>query len=150
MKKLITLGISSALLVTAVGCDVARTSSDAPDSVDDNPVVENAGDVEETLEDASSEIRQDQLNADIRAREERNDWLGEQTERADSDLESEVRAKLEANIPRAKLTVDAEDGKVFIVGTVPDQREYDTIEPLAKEILGVQAVEMNVEVVNPN
>ena len=150
MKKLITLGISSALLVTAVGCDVARTSSDAPDSVDDNPVVENAGDVEETLEDASSEIRQDQLNADIRAREQRNDWFGDQTERADSDLESQVRAKLEANIPRAKLTVDAEDGKVFIVGTVPDRKEYDTIEPLAKEILGVQAVEMNVEVVTPN
>ena len=150
MNKLITLLLGSSLLVSAVGCDVARTSSDAPTSVEDGVVVENPGEVEETLEDASSEIRQDQLNSDIRAREQRNDWMGDQTERADSDLESEVRAKLEANIPRAKLTVDAEDGKVMIVGTVPDRREYDTIEPLAKEILGVKAVTMNVEVVPPN
>lgn len=150
MNKLITLLLGSTLLVSAVGCDVARTSFDAPNSVDDNPVVENPGNIEETLEDASSEIRQDQLNSDIRAREQRNDWMGEQAERADSDLESEVRAKLEANIPRAKLTIDAEDGNVVIVGTVPDRREYDTIEPLAKEILGVKSVTMNVEVIPPN
>ena len=150
MSKLVTLSLGITLLFTAVGCDVARTSGDAPDSVDDGAVVEDPGQVEETLEDASSEIRQDQLNSDIRAREQRNDVFGEQTERADSDLESEVRAKLEANIPRSKLTIDAEDGNVYIVGTVPDQREYDTIEPLAKEILGVKTVELDVEVVNPN
>ncbi|MGK7951069.1 MAG: BON domain-containing protein [Xenococcaceae cyanobacterium] len=150
MSKLITLSLGITLLFTSVGCDTARTSGDAPDSVDDNVVVEEPGEVEETLEDASSEIRQDQLNADIRAREQRNDLFGEQTERADSDLESEVRAKLEANIPRSKLTIDAEDGNVYIVGTVPDRREYDTIEPLAKEILGVKTVELDVEVVNPN
>lgn len=150
MNKLITLCLGSTLLLVAVGCDVAKTSSDAPDSVDSNFVVDNPGKVGETLEDASSEVRQDQLNADIRAREERNDWFGEQTERADSDLESEVRAKLEANIPRAKLTVDAQDGKVFIVGVVPDKREYQTIEPLAKEILGVKSVIVNVDIVAPN
>ncbi len=46
-------------------------------------------------------------------------------------LESEIRAKLEANIPRAKLTIDAENGDVVIAGTVPGN-EYSTIEPLAK------------------
>ena len=149
MNKLITLLLGSTMLFAAVGCDVSRTSSDAPTSVDGSPTVEEATEVEETLEDASSEIRQDQLNSDIRAREQRNDLLGTQTERADSDIESEVRAKLEANIPRSKLTVDAEDGNVVIVGTVPDQREYDTIEPLARKILGVKSVEMNVEVLPP-
>ncbi len=147
MSKLRTLSLGITLLFTAVGCDVARTSGDAPDSVDDGvAVVEEPGEVEETLEDASSEIRQDQLNADIRAREQRNDVFGEQTERADSDLESEVRAKLEANIPRSKLTVDAEDGNVAIVGTVPSQKEYETIEPLAQEITGVKTVKMEVKV----
>ena len=60
------------------------------------------------------------------------------------------RSRQKSDIPRAKLTIDAEDGNVVIAGTVPDRREYDTIEPLAKEILGVKAVTMNVEVVPPN
>ena len=150
MNKLITLLLGSTLLFGAVACDTAKTSGDAPDSVDGSPTVEEATKVEETLEDSDSNTRQAQLNSDIRAREQRNEWFGDPQERADSDLESEVRAKLEANIPRAKLTVDAEDGKVVIVGTVPDQREYDTIEPLAREILGVKSVEMKVEVLPPN
>ena len=141
MKKLTGLLISSILLFGAVGCDVARTSSDAPTS--DNGKVEEVSDVEQTKEDASSEIRQKQLNSDIRAREQRNNVVGDRTKRADSDLESEVRAKIEANIPRAKLTVEAEDGTVVVSGTVPNQKEYDTITPLAKEILGVKSV--NVE-----
>ena len=44
----------------AVACDSARTSADAPSDVDDGAaVVENPGEVEETLEDANSEIRQE-------------------------------------------------------------------------------------------
>lgn len=146
MNKIILFLLSGTLLLAGVGCDVARTSADAPESVEDGAVVEDPTEVEDTLEDATSEIRRDQLNSDIRAREQRNDLMGDQLERADSDLESEVRAKLEANIPRSKLTVDAEDGNVSIVGTVPNQKEYDTIEPLAKEILGVTSVTMDVKI----
>ncbi|MEM6400295.1 MAG: BON domain-containing protein [Cyanobacteria bacterium P01_D01_bin.116] len=150
MKKLATLVLGSILLFGAAACDndTAKTSADAPDSVGGN--VENASKVGETLEDGSSEIRQDQLNADIRAREQRNDIIGDQTDRADSDLASQVRAKLEANIPRAKLVIEADDGVVSIGGTVPDQKEYETVEPLAKEILGVKSVKMEeVKVVPP-
>lgn len=146
MNKLMTLLLGSTLLFGAVGCDVARTSGDAPDSVEDGVEVENPQQVEETLEDATSEVRQEQLNSDIRAREQRNDVFGEQEVRNDSDIESEIRAKLEANIPRSKLTVDAQDGNVAIVGTVPSQKEYDSIEPLAQEITGVNSVEMKVEI----
>ena len=146
MNKIILFLLSGTLLLAGVGCDVARTSADAPESVEDGAIVEDPTEVEDTLEDATSEIRRDQLNSDIRAREQRNDLMGDQLERADSDLESEVRAKLEANIPRSKLTVDAEDGNVSIVGTVPNQKEYDTIEPLAKEILGVTSVTMDVKI----
>lgn len=147
MKKLTGLLISSILLFGAVACDNARTSADAPSDIEEGVEVENPGEIEETLEDANSEIRQDQLSSDIRAREQRNDIIGEQEVRNDSDLESEIRAKLEANIPRAKLTVDAEDGNVAIVGTVPSQKEYDSIMPLAQEITGVDDVTMEVEII---
>ena len=148
MNKLATLLLSSTLLFGAVACDTARTSADAPDSVDEGvSAVEDPAQVEDTLDDATSEVRQEQLSSDIRAREERNDVFGEQEVRDDSDLESEVRAKLEANIPRSKLTVDAENGVVAIVGTVPSEKEYETIEPLAREITGVDDVNIDVEVV---
>ena len=147
MNKLTLFLLSGTLLFAGVGCDVARTSGDAPDSVDEEAVVEDPGEVEETLDDATSEVRQEQLSSDIRAREQRNDVIGDQEVRDDSDLESEIRAKLEANIPRAKLTVDAEEGNVAIIGTVPSQEEYDTILPLAQEITGVNEVSMEVEVI---
>ena len=146
MNKLAIFLLGGSLLFGAVGCDVARTSADAPDSADET--VEDPVQVEETLEDANSEVRQDQLSSDIRAREERNDVLGDQEVRADSDIESEIRAKLEANIPRSKLTIDAEDGNVVIIGTVPGEKEYSTIEPLANEITGVNSVNIEqVEIV---
>ena len=141
MKKITGFLVGSILLFGAVSCDVARTSSDAPTS--DDGKVEQAKEVKNTKGDSSSEVRQKQLDSDIRAREQRNDIAGDRTKRADSDLESEVRAKIEANIPRAKLTVEAKDGAVMILGTVPDQKEYDTVAPLAQEILGVKSV--NVE-----
>ena len=147
MKKLTGLLISSFLLFGAVACDEARTSADAPSDIEDGAVVEDPGKVEETLEDATSEVRQEQLSSDIRAREQRNDIIGKQEVRNDSDLESEIRAKLEANIPRAKLTVDAEDGNVAIVGTVPSEKEYESILPLAQEITGVNDVTMEVEII---
>jgi hyperosmotically inducible periplasmic protein len=141
MKKLTGFLLGTVLLLGTVACDAAKTSSDAPTS--DNAKVEDVSNVKQTKEDSSNETRQRQLNSDIRAREQRNDIAGDRTKRADSDLESEVRAKIEANIPRAKLTVKAKDGNVVVLGTVPDQKEYDTIAPLAQEILGVDTV--NVE-----
>ena len=147
MNKLTTFLLGSTLLIGAVGCDVARTSSDAPTSTDGT--VEDPAQVEDTKEDANSEIRQEQLSSDIRAREQRNDVLGDQEVRADSDLESEIRAKLEANIPRAKLTVQADNGDVVIVGTVPGDKEYSTVESLANEITGVNSVNIEqVEIVS--
>lgn len=93
MKKLTVFLLGGVLLFGGVACDVARTSGDAPNSLDGE--VENPHKVGEALEDADDNIRQAQLNADIRAREERNQWIGDPEVRADSDLESEVRAKLE-------------------------------------------------------
>ncbi len=146
MNKLTTFLIGGILLFGAVGCDVARTSADAPTSV--NGKVEDPGQVKDTKEDATNEIRQKQLDSDIRAREQRNDIAGNQGKRDDSDIESEIRAKLEANIPRSKLTVQADNGNVVIAGTVPNDKEYSTIKPLAQKITGVNNVNIdNVKVV---
>lgn len=147
MKKITLVILSSLLMFGAAACDTARTSGDAPGEVVGE--VENPQDIEDTKEDAQSDIRQDQLDSDIRAREQRNQVVGDPLERDDSDLESEVRAKLEANVPGSKLTVGAEEGVVTIAGTVPDQKEYETIEPLAKEIKGVKAVKLDVQVMPP-
>ncbi|EDX84950.1 Putative phospholipid-binding domain family [Synechococcus sp. PCC 7335] len=144
MKKTITTVLAGVLMLGVAACDTARTSADAPSDVGGE--VETPAAVEETVEDAESEVRQAQLDSDIRAREQRNEVLGDEGERADSDIESEVRAKLEANIPRGKLTIDAEDGNVAISGTVPSEKEYETIEPLAGEILGVESVAVDVEI----
>jgi osmotically-inducible protein OsmY len=62
-------------------------------------------------------------------------------------LQSEVRSKLEANLPASQLAVEAEDGAVTVTGTVPTQEQYDRIEPLSREIKGVQAVTVDVTVV---
>ena len=54
MNKLTTSLLGITLLFGAVGCDVARTSSDAPTSVDGS--VEEPAQVEDTKEDANIEV----------------------------------------------------------------------------------------------
>ena len=131
MKKITLLFLSSILLLGMVACgNNAKTSSSAPDST------EKVGDVptDKTIlankKDATSQIRRDQLNADIRAREQRNNITGGDTNRASSDLASEVRSKLEANIPSSQLTVTAKDGAIIVSGTVQTQEQLNKINSL--------------------
>lgn len=152
MKKLIPLLISCVLVVGTAACDNAtKTSSDAPNNTSN--VVNTAPDKEETQaakNDAQSELRRRQLNADIKAREQRNNTNGGDTKRAKGDLASEVRSKLEANIPNGQLTVDAaENGTVTVVGTVPVADQLKKIEPLAREIKGVKNVVNKATVAAP-
>ncbi len=141
MNKLMSLALSSVLLLGAIACENnAKTSSDAPGSTTVKPSDLDQEEAQGNQEDASSRIRRDQLNADIRAREQRNNAGGNEYERADSDLASEVRSKLEANLPASKLTIDAKNGEVTVSGIVVSQQQLDKIEPLAKEIKGVKNV----------
>jgi hyperosmotically inducible periplasmic protein len=121
MKTISTYLISGFLMLGAVACTMpSRTSADAPS---------------------------DQLNSDIRAREQRNNATGGDGDRANSDLSSEVRSKLEANIPMGKLTVEAKDGNVVVSGTVPTQEQLSKIDALAKQIKGVKTVNIAAQVV---
>lgn len=141
MKKLIPFLISSVLIIGAVGCDnAAKTSSDAPNTTNETTEAPDTQSAQQTQGDATSGVRKAQIESDIRAREQRNDAGGDDAVRADGDLESEVRGKLEANIPKGQLAVDAEAGAVTITGTVPTQNDVNKIDPLAKEIKGVKSV----------
>lgn len=137
-------------LLALTGCqEVAKTNSDAPDSTA-NQVVETptTTGAKSSQDDATSKIRRDQLNSDIRAREQRNDTVnqGGAIGRSDTDLASEVRSKLEANLPASALAVTAKSGAVMVMGTVPTQAQFDRIGGLAKAIKGVGAVTMKVTV----
>lgn len=150
MKKLTIFLLSSVLLFGAAACsDNAKTSADAPNSTNESPKAPEAEAVQKTKQDATDETRRRQLNADIKAREERNNITGGDTKRADGDLKSEVRSKLEANLPDSQLTVEAEDGVVVVAGTVLKQEQLAKIEPLAKQIKGVKNVNVKATVAAP-
>ncbi|PAX58406.1 BON domain-containing protein [Brunnivagina elsteri] len=143
MKKAIALFTSSILLISLVACtDAKKTSNVAPDSTKDNVEVPNAQEAQSSQEDATSETRRRQLNADIKAREQRNNGLnqGAAVNRANKDVASEVRSKLEANIPASALVVEAKDGIVTVTGSVPTQQQFNKITKLAQEIKGVKSV----------
>lgn len=138
LKMFLLVGILS---LGAVACsETARTSSVAPENTEAPAEAPDVSAAQDSKEDATSEVRRNQLNSDIRAREERNNVTGGDADRANGDLASEVRSKLEANLPASALTIEAEDGTVTVSGTVPTQEQFDRIESLAKEIKGVQSV----------
>lgn len=148
MKKLTPFLLAGALMFGAVACaDNEKTTQNAPDSTNqaqtEPPKAEN---VQDAQKDATSQVRRDQLNSDIRAREQRNNITGGDTDRAEADLESEVRSKLEANITKGQLTVDSKEGVVTVAGTVPNERDLAKIAPLAQEIKGVKSVEVKAVV----
>jgi hypothetical protein len=150
MKKLTIFLLSSVLLFGAAACsDNAKTSADAPNSTNESPKAPDAEAVQKTKQDGIDPTRRKQLNADIKAREERNNITGGDTKRADGDLKSEVRSKLEANLPDSQLTVEADDGVVVVAGTVVKQEQLAKIEPLAKQIKGVKTVNVKATVAAP-
>jgi hyperosmotically inducible periplasmic protein len=132
--------LSVFLLVTLSACDTSKTASDAPSSTANNGQVSTEKNGKTTQNDAESDVRKKQLEADIRAREQRNNVGGDPKKRADEDLSSEVRSKLEANIPKGKLTVSAKNADVTVSGVVSTQAELDKIKALGMEIKGVKSV----------
>lgn len=146
MNKITKIGFSLPLLlgllltVTISACQEAKTTANAPDSANSNGEVSTEKQSDKTQNDAQSQTRRKQLNADIQAREQRNNVGGDPQKRAKGDLASEVRSKLEANIPRGKLTVAAKNSEVTVSGVVSNQEQLDKIKPLAMEIKGVRTV----------
>jgi hyperosmotically inducible periplasmic protein len=145
MIKIINIGSSLPFLLNLLlmgsisACNEAKTSSDAPSATESTAPVATTND-QATKDDAQSDTRKKQLDADIRAREQRNNVAGDPQKRTQGDLASEVRSKLEANIPNGKLTIVANAAKVTVSGVVKTQEQLDKIKPLAMEIKGVDSV----------
>jgi hyperosmotically inducible periplasmic protein len=145
MIKLVQIDFNLPLLLNLLlvgsisACNEAKTSSDAPNSTESAAPVATKND-QATKADAQSDTRRKQLNADIRAREQRNNVAGAPQKRTEGDLASEVRSKLEANIPNGKLTIVANNAQVTVSGTVKTQEQLNKIKPLAMEIKGVNSV----------
>ena len=151
MKNLTPFLITCFLVFGAAACDnTAKTSDTANENTTTVAETPNTGETQAAKNDAQSETRRRQLNSDIRAREQRNDATGGDIKRAAGDLASEVRSKLEANIPNGQLTVDAaDDGTVTVSGTVPVAAQLQKIDPLAREIKGVKNVVVKATVKQP-
>lgn len=153
MIKLVKIGTSFPLLLlnfllmaNISACNEAKTSSDAPSAAESSAPVATT-DNKSTKDDAQSETRRKQLDADIRAREQRNNVAGDPQKRTQGDLASEVRSKLEANIPDGKLTIVANEAKVTVSGTVKTQEQLEKIKPLAMAIKGVDSVMVTAVVI---
>jgi hyperosmotically inducible periplasmic protein len=146
MKKLTPFLLSGFLLLGATACDTAKTNTEAPNTTNETAQAPVQDTAQQTQNDAQSDLRRKQLNSDIRAREQRSNVTGGDADRADGDLKSEVRSKLEANLPASQLAVDAKDGAVTVSGTVPTQAQLNRVEPLAMEIKGVKSTTVNVKV----
>lgn len=148
MKKLTTVLLTSLLVLGTAACsNTGKTSANAPNQgVTNNAPA--ATEAQQDLKDAQSQIRRNQLNEDIQAREQRNDFFnnGSVNNRADSDLASEVRDKLEANIPSSELTVEAQQGVVTVSGTVLTKEQLFKIKPLTEQIKGVRGVNVEANV----
>ncbi|MEH2067054.1 MAG: BON domain-containing protein [Nostoc sp.] len=151
MQKLTPFVISCLLVFGVAACDNAsKTSESAPGNPNQAPQTPSAQTTEASQKDAQSELRRKQANADIRAREQRNNATGGDADRDKGDLASEVRSKLEVNIPNGQLTVDAaKDGTITVGGTVNNKEQLAKIEPLSKQIKGVKNVVVKAVVAPP-
>ncbi len=155
-RKIVSSFLTGFLLVTVGACTDARTTADAPNSADQKPQTSMtqtpiAKSTETAKSDAQSEIRAKQLDADIRAREQRGNAMTDPKNRNDGDLASEVRSKLEANIPAGNLTVASKDGIITVAGTVSNLDQLSKIQKLGMEIKGVKSVIVNAVVASkPN
>ncbi len=137
MNKLTIFLLSGLLLIGAAACNPGADTTTKPGSQPDNAA----------QKDANSQIRRQQADSDIRAREQRNNIAGNPEIRADGDLESEVRSKLEVNLANSKLQVQAKNGSVTVSGTVSSQDHLNKIQPLTQEIKGVKNVTVQAQVV---
>jgi hyperosmotically inducible periplasmic protein len=128
MKKLMPLLMSSALLIGTLGCTSASTNTNAPDAAKQSAQTPDKQTAQNSQDDATSDTRKNQLDSDMRSREQRNDAAGATTVKVDGDL------------PASQLTVDAEDGVVTITGTVPTPEQQSKVKTLAMEVKGAKSI----------
>jgi hyperosmotically inducible protein len=149
MKKFFLYLLSSALLFGSVACGTASTSSEAPDEPGEPGSELTTENAQENAEDATNDIRQDQIQSDERAIEQRQDAAGNPVEMTDNDISSLVRNELETALPTSQLTVESKKGVVTVGGKVASQEDLDQIEPTVRKVQAVKSVDVQATVENP-
>ena len=149
MKKLFLYLLSSALLFGSVACGTASTSNEAPDEPGEPGSELTAENAQENAEDATSDVRQEQIQSDERAIEQRQDAAGNPADMTDNDISSLVRNELETALPTSQLTVESKEGVVTVAGKVASQEQLDLIEPTVKKVQAVKSVDVQATVENP-
>ncbi|MCP2728660.1 BON domain-containing protein [Limnofasciculus baicalensis] len=139
ISSALPLVVNVLLIATLSACSSPpNTASDTP--TNDKGEVSAAKNSPTTQDDAQSETRKKQVEADNRAKEQRNNVGGDSQKSTEENLVSEVRNKLESNLPGDKLTVTTKNADVTVSGEVKTQGELDKIKPLVMEIKGVKSV----------
>jgi hyperosmotically inducible protein len=149
MKKITTVLLTSLLIFGTAACsNLEKTSANADKQVGMTNNAPTKPQAQQDLGDAQSQIRRKQLDEDIQAREQRNNFFnnGSANNRANNDIASEVRDTLEANLPSSELTVESQQGVVTVAGTVPTREQLARIKPLAIAIKGVRGVNVEANV----
>ncbi len=146
MKKITLLLLTGVLAWSISACGPAKTSSEAPSTTAESSPNMEKPTAQANQNDATNETRRKQLNSDIRSAEQRNKVAGDQSVKTNNDLQSQVRSKLEANLPASALAVEAKEGAVTVTGTVVNQAQLQKIESLAKEINGVKSVDIKATI----
>lgn len=149
MNKIAKISSALPLVVKVLLIATLSACSSPPNTASDAPTNEN-GQVSTnspTTQDAPlSETRKKQIESDARAKEQRNEVAGEPQKSGDSqksteeNLASQVRDKLEVNLPGDKLTVTNKNADITVSGEVKTQEELARIKPLVMEIKGVKSV----------
>lgn len=144
MNKPTSFFLCSLIALSLAACSgPTKTSTEAPNSTANSPTNVDKSATQSNQNDATSETRRKQLNSDIRANEQRNNMAGDKSVKSDGTLKSEVRSKLEANLPASALAIDAKNGAVTVTGSVVNEAQLQKIKTLAMEIGGVKSVTVN-------
>ena len=150
MKKLTTVLLTSLLVLGTAACSsLNKIGANAPAQVEEINNAPHKSEANQNLGDLGSKIRQKQLDEDLQAREQRNDLFnnGSAENRPSIDLASEVRDKLEANLPNSVLSIAVNKGIVTVEGSVSTPEELARIKTLAEQIKGVRGVNVEANVV---
>ena len=151
MNKLMPILLGGVILFGAAACDDAKTSDEASYSIDQKDEELVTLRPEGNQGDAMLQGTQQEIEANLGTTQEQNQALGN-LENFDEDqqLASLVLNNLATNLPNSQLEVEAAEGIVTISGKVSSDDQLSQIAPLAIQVEGVQSVDVQATVKEPN
>jgi hyperosmotically inducible protein len=145
MKRSLAISFSSFALLGLVACGAPENDVEGLNEA--NPQLNS---------EENDSIRENQLESDQRARQERQDIMGDPESPlpgagsdagSDPALAEQVQAELDTQLPGNQLIVDATtEGDVTISGETFSEAEWQEIEAIASNVEGVRSVTLETQV----